>query len=264
MTNVSNMELNKIYHENCLDTMGRMTDGFVDLVITSPPYNMLTQTKYNKYIKRVSNTHGANKYSDFNDGLSIDEFYNTHSSILKELLRVSKIVLYNFQIVTGSKEAFFKMIGEFNTFIKDIIIWDKVNCLPASRDKVLNAGYEIILVMENDQLLGRTIQNATFGRCQMDNIIRVRRKKESIDGVKHNAVFPEELCDILINGFSNKNDLIYDPFMGSGTTAKMAVVNERNFIGSEISAEYVKVANSRINEIINKTKISETTSKFFQ
>ena len=258
------MELNKIYNENCLDTMRRMPDRFVDLVITSPPYNMLTQTKYNKYIKRVSNTHGANKYSDFNDGLGIDEFYDTHSSILKELLRVSKLVLYNFQIVTGSKEAFFKIIGEFSTFIKDIIVWDKMNCLPASRDKVLNAGYELILVMESDQLLGRTIQNASFGRCEMDNIIRVRRKKEIIDGIKHNAVFPEEMCGILIKAFSKENDLVYDPFMGSGTTAKMATINGRNFIGSEISAEYVDVSNSRINDVINKTKISETTSKFFE
>lgn len=244
--------------------MKRMPDNFVDLVVTSPPYNMLTQTKYNKYIKRVSNTHRANKYDDFNDGLGVDEFYETHSAILKELLRVSKLVLYNFQIVTGSKEAFFKMIGEFNTFIKDIIIWDKENCLPASREKVLNAGYEMILVMENDQLLGRTIQNASFDRCEMDNIIRVRRKKETVDGVKHNATFPEELCDKLIKGFSKQNDLVYDPFMGSGTTAKMAMVNGRNFVGSEVSIQYIEVSNKRLEDAKNQMKVSETTSLFFE
>jgi len=55
------MEINKIYNENCMDTMKNMVDGFVDLVITSPPYNMMTQVKYNKYIKRVSNSHKTNK-----------------------------------------------------------------------------------------------------------------------------------------------------------------------------------------------------------
>jgi site-specific DNA-methyltransferase (adenine-specific)/modification methylase len=212
----------------------------------------------------VSNTHKANKYVDFNDGLGIDEFYQLHSSVLKELLRVSKVVLYNFQIVSGSKEAFFKMIGDFNKYIKDIIIWDKINCLPASREQILNAGYEMILVMENDAHLGRTIKNATFGRCEMDNIIRVPRKKESIDDVKHNAVFPEQLCDILIKGFSNIGDLVYDPFMGSGTTAKMSLVNGRNYIGSEISKEYHSVAEKRINETLDKNKTIELSNKFFQ
>lgn len=258
------MDINKIYNEDCLETMRRMPDNFVDLVITSPPYNMITQVKYNKYIKRVSNTHKANKYVDFNDGLGIDEFYELHSSVLKELLRVSKVVLYNFQIVSGSKEAFFKMIGDFNKYIKDIIIWDKINCLPASREQILNAGYEMILVMENDAHLGRTIKNGTFGRCEMDNIIRVPRKKESIDDVKHNAVFPEQLCDILIKGFSNSGDLVYDPFMGSGTTAKMSLVNGRNYIGSEISKEYHSVAEKRIHETLDKNKTIELSNKFFQ
>lgn len=243
------IELNRIFNEDCRETMSRMGDDSIDLVLTSPPYNMMTQVKYNKYIRRVSPKHRSNKYLDFNDGLKPDEFYRTHSEILKELLRVSKCVLYNFQIVSGSKEAFFKIIGEFNTYIKDIIIWDKCRSLPASREKILNAGYEMILVMENDQHLGRTIQNAQFARCELDNILRIERKKVVIDGEKHNAVYPEELCRILIDAFSKENDIVYDPFSGTGTTLKIAKERNRNFIGSEVSSEYCKLIEKRISLI---------------
>lgn len=262
------MEINKIYCENNLDTMARMPDDFVDLTLTSPPYNMLTQVKYNKYIRRILPSHKFNKYNAFDDGMTVNDFHKLHSEILAELLRVSKVVLYNFQIVSGSKEAFFKIIGDFNTYIKDIIVWDKGRSLPASRDKILNSGYEMILVMEGNQRLGRTINNATFERCQLDNIVRVDRKKATIDGVKHNAVFPEELCDILIKSFSSEGGLVYDPFMGTGTTAKMALLNNRNYIGSEISKEYVEISERRLE--ITKEKENqfnhnrETINKFFE
>lgn len=68
---------------------------------------------------------------------------------------------------------------------------------------------------------------------------------------KHPAPFPESLVGNIILGCSREGDLIYDPFSGSGTVAKMAVKFKRNYIGSEISSEYVKLANNRIkNEII--------------
>ena len=62
----------------------------------------------------------------------------------------------------------------------------------------------------------------------------------------HPAPFPEKLANDHIISWSNENDLIYDPFMGSGTTAKMSLLNNRNYIGSEISEEYCKVAGERL------------------
>lgn len=65
----------------------------------------------------------------------------------------------------------------------------------------------------------------------------------------HPAPFPEEIANRAIKAFTNIGDLVYDPFMGSGTTAKMAILNGRNFIGSEISAEYCKICEKRISTI---------------
>ena len=90
-----------------------------------------------------------------------------HKNILSELLRVSKVVCYVIQIVTGSKEAFFKIIGDFSEDIKDIIIWDKGSGQPAMHEKILNSSYELILVLEDDKNNGRLINNAQFKRGTM-------------------------------------------------------------------------------------------------
>ncbi len=64
---------------------------------------------------------------------------------------------------------------------------------------------------------------------------------------KHPATFPEQLANDHIISWSNENDLVYDPFMGSGTTAKMAIANNRKWIGSEISKEYCDIIRERLN-----------------
>lgn len=64
----------------------------------------------------------------------------------------------------------------------------------------------------------------------------------------HPAVFPEQLANDHVISWTNENDLVYDCFMGSGTTAKMAILNNRNYIGSEMSEEYCDIAEKRIKE----------------
>ena len=69
-------------------------------------------------------------------------------------------------------------------------------------------------------------------------------------GISHPAPFPEKLAHDHILSWSNEGDIVLDPFMGSGTTGKMAKINNRNFIGIEISGEYFEIAKERIEEII--------------
>jgi len=247
------MEINKIYNENCLDTLKRMPEKFVDLVVTSPPYNMRIRIRNGEYTTREKIEHFSKKYKHFDDALPINEFYEFHSEVLKELLRVSKIVCYNFQIVTGSKEAFFKIIGDFNKDIKDIIVWDKNSGQPAMHEQVLNSCYEMILVMEDDKKCGRVIQNAKFKRGEMNNILRLGRGKKVSD--IHGAIYPEILVGELIMAFSEKGNLIYDPFMGSGTTGIVSHKLDRNWIGSEIAEEYCNIANKRIENEKSQTKL---------
>jgi len=226
-----------------------MEDGSINLVITSPPYNMRLRIRNDKYTLREKSEHFSKKYSFFDDALPINDFYEFHKGVIKELLRVSSIVCYNFQIVTGSKEAFFKIIGDFSGNIKDIIIWDKGHGQPSMHKGVLNSTYEMILVLESDNKKGRQIQNAKFERGKMDNIIRIGRDRN--ESKINSAVFPEKLVGKLVESFSLKGDLVYDPFCGSGTVPVVCEKLGRNWIGSEIITEQYKESLLRVQHITN-------------
>ena len=109
-----NIQLNTIYEESCLETLNRMKDNSVGLVITSPPYNMNLRINKGRYTSRQIVKEISTKYTEFSDNIPIDEYYAFHTKVLKELIRVSDLVFYNIQIVTGSKRSVFKMIGEFS------------------------------------------------------------------------------------------------------------------------------------------------------
>jgi len=242
--------INKVIQGDCLEVMKGIPDKSVDMIFTSPPYNMRTRIRNGKYTTREKSEHFSKKYKHFDDALPIDEFYLFHKNCIIEMLRISKIVIYNFQIVTGSKEAFLKIVGDFNKDIKDIIIWDKGFGQPAMHEKVLNSSYEMLLVMEDDKKCGRVIQNSTFKRGELQNILRIGRGKKISD--IHSACFPEELAETIIKNFSKENDIVLDPFAGSGTTLKMAKKNNRNYIGIEIIPEYIDIINKRLSIKENK------------
>ena len=238
------IELNTIYNEDCLDTMARMPDNFVDLVFTSPPYNMNLRIRNGKYCSRQIVKEFSTKYNGFDDNLPIDDFYRVHSKILDELLRVSKIVFYNIQIVTGSKLAFFKMIGDKADKLKDIIVWDKNHGQPAMQANVLNRRTELILVFEKENAMSRKFSQATFERGTLTDIWQISRGKKV--NKNHGATFPVELANKVVSNFSVAGNIIYDPFMGSGTTALAAKMHNCNYIGSEISKEYYDFAVDRL------------------
>ena len=94
----------------------------------------------------------------------------------------------------------------------------------------------------------RTYINKTGNIKVKGNIWYLPRSSKSGDEFsrKHPATYPEQLANDHIISWSNEGDLVYDPFMGSGTTAKTAILNKRNWIGSEISEKYCKIIERRI------------------
>lgn len=244
------IKLNKIYNEDCLSTLKKMKSNSIDLVVTSPPYNMNLRIRNGKYCSRQIVKEFSTKYNNFSDNIPIDDFYNFHLNVLKELLRVSSIIFYNIQIVTGSKRAFFKIIGELNEYLKDIIIWDKEVAQPAMASAVLNRQSELILVFETNNAISRQFKKCNFKRGTLNDIWRIKRgiKDKKLKG--HSAIFPEKLVERILLNFSDENDVIYDPFMGTGTTAVVCKKLNRNFIGSELVEEYVNLANDRLSSIL--------------
>lgn len=234
----------EIFVESCLDTMSRMPDDSVDLVITSPPYNMNLRISKGKYCSRQIVKELSTKYEDFSDNMPIEEFYEFHKQVITELLRVSNLVFYNIQIVTGSKRAFFKLIGDFSDNLKEIIVWDKGHGQPAMKEQVLNRRSELLLVFEKDYPISRQFRTATFERGTLDDVWLIKREHKK--GVNHGATFPEKLVEIIIENFSQKGEVVYDPFLGTGTTAFVANKLGRDYIGSEISPKYAEIAIERI------------------
>jgi site-specific DNA-methyltransferase (adenine-specific) len=189
---------------DCLEVMKTLPDKSVDLTITSPPYNMRTRIRNGEYTTREKTEHFCKKYSNFDDALPIDEYYKFHKQAIGEMMRISKVIFWNVQIITGSKEAVFKIIGEFNRQLKDVIIWDKGWGQPAMHEAVINRATELILIFESSATAGRAFSKSCFGRGTMEDIWRFGGGK-GIDG--NRACFPIELPMRAIMGWSNRGTL---------------------------------------------------------
>ncbi len=239
--------INKIFNESCLDTLARIPDNSIDLVITSPPYNMNLRIRNGQYCSRQITKEFSTKYEGFSDNLPIAEYYEFHASVLRELLRVSPMVFYNVQIVTGSKRAIFKLLGDFSEYVKDIIIWDKVNAQPAMGEGVLNRQSELIIVFDKNDAISRKFNYSNFARGTLNDVWQIKRGKKVAGS--HGATFPEELVEKILTNFSREGDVVYDPFMGTGTTAVVCKRMGRRYIGSELLPHYAERANKRVGEV---------------
>jgi site-specific DNA-methyltransferase (adenine-specific) len=253
------MEINKIYNENCLETMSKMPSNFVDMVLTSPPYDDLREYEGYKF--------------DF-------------EAIAKELFRIVKengIVIWvvgdktenGSETGTSFKQAlFFKEIG-FN--IHDTMLYYKNNPMPTTGKRYHQHFEYMFALSKGNPKTFNPLKEATKyrglanmknrgkdGSLDYEKIERTKEKKignvffYSIGGgistkdkiaYQHPAIFPEQLAYDQIYTWTNENDLVYDCFMGSGTTAKIAQQLNRNWLGSEISKEYVNISEQRLSNL---------------
>lgn len=240
------LKINKIYNECCLETLKNLNDNSVNCCITSPPYNMNLRIRNGKYCSRQITKELTTKYVNFDDNLDINSYNQFHSNVMSELLRVCDLIFYNVQIVTGSKRSIFKMIGDYSEYLKDIIIWDKCYAEPSIHKGVLNRRSELILIFTKNNSISREFKNCNFQRGELSDLWQIQ--KEKIQHEKHKAIFSKKLVKTIIENFTNKNDLIYDPFIGTGTTAVVAKSMGRQYLGSELLKDYVNIANQKIHD----------------
>ena len=241
--------MSHVKNDTCTNTLGAMADDSIDHVITSPPYNMNLRIRNGKHCSRQIVKEFSSKYEGFDDNLSSSDFYCLHTGIIRELLRVTKgYIFYNIAIVTGSKKAFFRIMGEHADSLKEIIVWDKGHGQPSMQSGVLNRQSELILVFSKNDALSRQFSTAQFKRGELSDTWKIQRGRSSDKG--HGAVFAEELVGQILDGFTRPGDLIYDPFTGTGTTGVVCAKKGRNFVGSELLKSYCDLANQRIMEVL--------------
>lgn len=254
------LPIDSIICGNCVDVMKEWPDGCIDLVVTSPPYNMRLRVRNGKYTEQKQTEHFSKKYVYFDDALPIEDYYRFHEKVLTELLRVAKVVFWNIQIVTGSKEAVFRLIGKFAKEIKDIVVWDKGYGQPAINKRVLNSAYELILIFEKGRN-GREIKSATFTRGSLSNIWRLAPPRPHEAELIHGAVFPISLPKLVIRNFSLQGVVVLDPFCGLGTTCVAAALLDRHYIGIDISEEYCELSRKRIKQSTAQQRLFTEKSK---
>lgn len=236
-------DLQLMYGE-CLERMGDIPDNHANVTFTSPPYNMNLRVRNGKYCSRQIVKEISTKYTNFDDNLPMDDYYDFNVSVIRECLRISPLVFYNVQFLTGNKKALYKIIGEFSEQLKEIVIWDKVNGQPAIQKGVLNSQYEVILIFERCGSITRQFKDANFDRGTLSNVWSIKRGKKV--NKEHGAVFPVDLANIVVTNFTSKGDRLFDPFMGTGTTGESCVDMERKFTGIEIDPSYYGFACERI------------------
>lgn len=233
-----------LFNEDCLSALKSIADRSVDLVLTSPPYNMNLRIRNGKYCSRQIVKELTTKYANFDDNLPMGEYFEFNKNVINECLRVSDLVFYNVQFLTGNKPALFKLIGHFHDKLKEFIIWDKCNAQPAIGKGVMNSQFEVLLVFQNSKPESRAFDNCNFERGTLSNLWSIKRGKKL--NKEHGAVFPDELAEKVILNFTDPGQIVLDPFMGTGTTGAVAKLHGRKFMGIELDADYFNFSAERI------------------
>lgn len=250
------LELNKIYNMDCLDGMKQMEDNSVNITITSPPYNANLRLSNGKFSKINDKCDQRSKYIGFDDALQPLQYFEWQSRVIREMLRVTKnYVFYNIQLLSSNKLALFKLFGEFSEQIKEVFIWDKGFGEPAIQEGVVNSVFEFVIVFSKNDSLKRSFAECNFKRGKFQNMLRIGKNFKNKISNYNSALMPITLPRKLILAFSREEDIVFDPFSGSGTTAKASKELNRKWIGFEISPEYCKIAEKRLSQ--------ETMSSFF-
>jgi len=211
------IELDRIYCESCMDTMSRMPDKSVDLTLTDPPYGI--GLGYDSYVDTDEN------------------WKNLMAAAVPEMRRVSKMV-----ITHCGKIARFGWIYE--RFPPDwLICWYKGS--KGHRAYIGFNDYELHLVY-----------GKTHSRLCMHDYFQTKGATPK-GKYGHPCPKPDGWAEWLISRATKPGQIVYDPFMGSGTTAKMALLGGRRFIGSEISPAYCRIAEGRVAEAANTLLLSK-------
>ena len=246
-----------------LEKMSQLPDNSIDCCIADPPYNIsgyddkkqIGWLKSNKYWTEDKKFDVINadwdKYSD----LGYEAF------TYKWLEEVARVVKPNGNIaIFGSYHNIYKigsLIEKMDLRIINSLVWYKRNAFPNITQRMFCESTEYIIWATNGSK--KKAKNWTFnydkmkelnGGKQMRNMFDIPTTKTSErKHGKHPSQKPLELIQNLVLALTNEEDLILDPFIGSGTTALAAALNNRHFVGYDISSEYLEIALRRLEEI---------------
>ena len=240
--------IDKMICGDCLEVMKQIPDNSVDLVITSPPYNLKNSTGNGMKDGRGGKWANAaliNGYSHHNDCMPHDEYAKWQKKCLKEMYRVinaTGAIMYNhkWRVQGGLLQNRQDIIEDFP--VRQIIIWRRKGGINFNPGYFLPT-YEVIYLIPKPKFKLAKKANA-YG-----DVWEFAQEMKN----KHPAPFPAALIERCVSSTNAK--IILDPFMGSGTTAVVAKGLKRNFIGIDISPEYCKMAEERLKRNEKRSEV---------
>ena len=246
------LELNKIYNEDCLVTMQKLNG--VDCVLTSPPYN--TQGHHGSDMSKYQQL-----YEDYLDNMT-DELYSKWTCSLFEgfnrTLKNNGCVLWNISYSSKQPWVLWNLIADIqsktNFIVADCIVWKKQSALPnnVSPNKLTRiCEFVFVFCRKNEFMTFNCYKGVTSerknGQTMYKNVFNFIEAPNNDGSCPiHKATYSTELCGKLLLLYTKEGDVVYDPFMGTGTTAIACHRGKRKWIGSEISKNYCEYANRRI------------------
>lgn len=226
---------------DCLKTMRLMPDESMDLIVTSPPYNLKNSTGNGMKDGRGgkwSNASLMNGYSHHDDCMPHEEYAAWQRECLTEMFRLIKndgAIFYNhkWRVQAGLLQDRQDIVAGFP--VRQIIIWKRKGGINFNKGYFLPTYEVIYLICKSEFVLAK-------GANSYGDIWEFTQEMKN----EHPAPFPVALIERIIS--STNANLILDPFMGSGTTAIAAKKLGRDFVGIELSPEYVELSKKRLDD----------------
>jgi site-specific DNA-methyltransferase (adenine-specific) len=236
------MLLNQIVQGDTLKVMKSLPDESFDLVVTSPPYNLKNSTGNGMKDGRGGKWSKAaliDGYSHYDDNMPYDEYVIWQRECIKEMLRVTKddgAIFYNhkWRVQGGLIQDRQDILAGFP--VRQIIIWRRQGGINFNKGYFLPT-YEVIYLIAKEKF------KLAKGANSFGDIWEFGQEMKN----PHPAPFPVALIERII--LSSDGQTVFDPFMGSGTTAVAAKKLGRDYFGIELSPDYCKSAESRILDI---------------
>jgi modification methylase len=225
------LELNKIYCGDCLEEMPKIADKSIDMIFTSPPYNL-------------GNTHhtGGKRHKAYNDNLPEEEYQQQQKCFLGECYRILKddgSIIYNHKnrIKGGIQITPYEWILKTQFIVKQEIVWfngsqnfDKIRFYPMT---------------ERIYWLAKSPKTKLFNEINHHDLFDKKEWKAVGTKGQHTRAFPEKMVEDILKCFPDAS-LVLDPFAGSGTTGVACQNLKRDFILIEKEPKYVEIIKQRL------------------
>jgi len=229
-----------IIHGDCLEMMRKFPDKSIDLIITSPPYNLLNSTgnglKKNTHTGKWANAAIKDGYAEYNDNMPYRDYIVWQKQCVAEMVRLMKddgAIFYNNKnrVQGGLMQDRGEIVRDFP--LRQIITWKRKGAVN------FNPGYFLPTTEQLYMICGKQFK-LVKGANKNTDVWEIQQEMKN----PHPAPFPEELIDRIVT--STTAQVILDPFGGSGTTAVSAQKAGRHFILIEQSERYCNMAKCRI------------------